>query len=192
MASRDLRTWIALLEKEGELKRVKAKVDWNDEISQIIRKVYQQNGPALLFENIKGHENTFSTRLFTNGLGKQSRVNLMLNLPKDTPIPETTKVIKSRLKNPVKARMLKTGPVKENTIKGRNIDLFQIPVPKWHPLDGGRYINTYYRCRHQRPRYRHEQCGYISRHDNKQEQDKRAAHAHEGLGYNLRKVQGDG
>src|SRR4030067_1242784 len=118
MADRDLRAWIALLEKEGELMRIKAKVDWNDEISQIIRRVYQRNGPALLFDNIKGHENTFSRKLFTNGLGKQSRVNLMLGLPRETPIGEAVKVIRSRLKNPVKARMVRTGPVKENIIKG--------------------------------------------------------------------------
>jgi UbiD family decarboxylase len=44
MADRDLRAWIALLESEGELKRIKAKVDWNDEIAQIIRKVDEQEG----------------------------------------------------------------------------------------------------------------------------------------------------
>jgi UbiD family decarboxylase len=144
MASRDLRKWIEQLEAEGELKRVKAKVDWDDEISQIIRKVYSQDGPALLFENIKDHENTFSRKLFTNGLGTQSRVNLMLGLPKDTPAPEITKTIRKRVKEPLKAVRVKTGPVKENIIKGREVDLFQIPVPKWHPLDGGRYINTFY------------------------------------------------
>jgi UbiD family decarboxylase len=62
MASRDLRAWMAQLEAEGELKRVKARVDWDDEISQIIRRVYMQSGPALLFENIKDHEKTFHER----------------------------------------------------------------------------------------------------------------------------------
>lgn len=31
MASRDLRAWISQLEAEGELKRIKTKVDWDDE-----------------------------------------------------------------------------------------------------------------------------------------------------------------
>ena len=79
MASRDLRSWMAQLEAEGELKRIKAKVDWDGEISQIIKKVYLQHGPALLFENIKGHEATRSKRLFTNGLGTIARWNLMLS-----------------------------------------------------------------------------------------------------------------
>jgi len=143
MASRDLRTWIARLESEGELKRVKAKVDWDDEISQIIRKVYVQNGPALLFENIKDHEKTLSRRLFTNGLGTQSRVNLMLNLPKDTSPTDVIHTIRDRMKRPLKPVKVKTGPVKENIVRGKNVDLFQLPVPKWHPLDNGRYINTF-------------------------------------------------
>jgi UbiD family decarboxylase len=144
MPDRDLRAWMDLLEKEGELQRITAQVDWDDEISQIIRKVYMQNGPALLFENIKGHENTFSRRLFTNGLGTTSRINFMLGLPKGTPVRETILTARNRLKNPLKSVMVKTGPVKENIILGKDIDLYQIPVPKWHPLDNGRYINTFY------------------------------------------------
>lgn len=143
MASRDLRTWMAKLESEGDLKRIKAKVDWDDEISQIIRKIYIKNGPALLFENIKDHEKTFSRKLFTNGLGTQSRVNLMLGLPKDTSPTDVIRTIRARMKRPLKPVKVKTGPVKENIIKGKDIDLFQIPVPKWHPLDNGRYINTF-------------------------------------------------
>ena len=42
MPSRDLRAWIAQLEAEGELKRVKAKVDWDGEIPQVVKKVYEQ------------------------------------------------------------------------------------------------------------------------------------------------------
>jgi UbiD family decarboxylase len=144
MADRDLRSWIALLESEGELKRIKAKVDWNDEISQIIRKVDEQEGPALLFENIKGHENTFSTKLFANSLATRRRVNLMVGLPKDAPVTTTVQTIKSRIKKPIEPKKVKTGPVKQNIIKGKDIDLFQIPVPKWHPMDCGRYINTFY------------------------------------------------
>jgi UbiD family decarboxylase len=143
MPDRDLRGWMAQLEAEGDLKRVTAKVDWDDEISQIIRKVYVQGGPALLFENIKGHEKTFCTRLFTNALSKHSNVNLMLGLPKDTSPADTIKEIRKRMKKPLKPVRVKTGPVKENIIKGKDADLFQIPVPKWHPLDNGRYINTF-------------------------------------------------
>jgi 4-hydroxy-3-polyprenylbenzoate decarboxylase len=134
---------MAQLEAEGDLKRITAKVDWDDEISQIIRKIYIQNGPALLFENIKGHEATRSRRLFTNGLGTHSRVNLMLGLPKNTLPAETIKIIRNRMKKPLEPVRVKTGPIKENIVKGKDVDLFQFPVPKWHPLDNGRYINTF-------------------------------------------------
>lgn len=143
MADRDLRVWMQQLEAEGDLKRVTARVDWDDEISEIVRRVYVKNGPALLFENIKGHESTFCRKLFTNGLGNRARVNLMLGLPQDTPHLETIGAIRQRMKQPLEPVRVKTGPVKENIIKGKDVDLFQIPVPKWHPLDNGRYINTF-------------------------------------------------
>ena len=39
--------------------------------------------------------------------------------------------------------LVKTGPVKENIVKGDDIDLFEFPVPQWNRADGGRYILTY-------------------------------------------------
>jgi len=159
MADRDLRGWIDQLEKEGELKRIKAKVDWNDEVSQITRKIDEQNGPALLFENIKDHENTFSRKLFTNSLSTLARVNLMANLPKDNPRADTIQTLRKRLKSPIPAVRVKTGPVKENILKGDEVDLFQIPVPKWHPGDLGRYINTFYAAVTKDPDTGENNCG---------------------------------
>ena len=51
---RDLRDWIALLEREGELVRVTAEVDPDLEITEIVDRVVKAGGPALLFENPKG------------------------------------------------------------------------------------------------------------------------------------------
>ena len=39
--------------------------------------------------------------------------------------------------------MIETGPVKENVIR-EGVDLNEIPVPWWHPQDGGRYINMWH------------------------------------------------
>ena len=50
----DLREWIALLEREGELVRVAAEVDPDLEITEITDRVVKSGGPALLFENVKG------------------------------------------------------------------------------------------------------------------------------------------
>jgi UbiD family decarboxylase len=144
MADRDLRQWMTLLEEKGDLKRVQARVDWDDEISQIIRRTYQMDGPALLFDNIKDHEKTFCKKLFTGSFGSQRRLNYMVGLPAGTPPLETIQEIRRRMKHPLPPVEVKTGAVKENICKGKDIDLFQIPVPKWHPLDGGRYINTFF------------------------------------------------
>jgi len=143
MAYRDMREWINTLESEGELKRIKAKVDWNLEISEIARRAMAERGPALLFENIKDHENTLCKQYFTNGIAKRSRIALMLGMPKNTDREDLVKLVKKRFKESIQPVTVKTGPVKENILKGNDIDLFQFPVPKYHPLDGGRYIDTF-------------------------------------------------
>jgi 4-hydroxy-3-polyprenylbenzoate decarboxylase len=102
-----------------------------------------RQGPALLFENIRGHERTFARKLFTNGLGTRSRLNLMLGLDPDAMGAEAVRRVRERLRTPIEPVSLATGPVKQNIITGADVDLFQIPVPRWHPLDGGRYINTF-------------------------------------------------
>ena len=53
---RDLRDWIALLEREGELARVAAEVDPKLEITEINDRVVKSGGPALLFEHVKGSD----------------------------------------------------------------------------------------------------------------------------------------
>jgi hypothetical protein len=38
------------------------------------------------------------------------------------------------------------GPVKENIVKGADINLYDFPAPQWNRVDGGRYILTYAGC----------------------------------------------
>lgn len=142
MVLRDLREWIDSLEERRELKRIKVEVDWDEEIGAITREISSQYGPALLFENIKDHKNTFCRRLFTNGTGTRERVCRILGLPEETSYREIVKTLKERFAQPVEPKKVKDGQVKENIIKEDKIDLYQFPVPKWNPLDGGRYIMT--------------------------------------------------
>ena len=51
MLFKDLRHFIDLLEKKGELKRIKIEVDPYLEITEISDRVLRHGGPALLFEN---------------------------------------------------------------------------------------------------------------------------------------------
>src|SRR5262249_65868 len=79
---------------------------------------------------------------FTNGTGTRERVCRILGIPETTSYAEMVPIFKERFSRPVKPVEVSRGPVKENIVRGADIDLFQFPVPKWNPLDGGRYIMT--------------------------------------------------
>src|SRR5438046_967754 len=64
----DLREWIRLLEREGELVRVSAEVDPHLEVTEITDRVVKAGGPALLFENPKS-----SHPLLINQFGTERR-----------------------------------------------------------------------------------------------------------------------
>src|SRR5580765_887851 len=68
----DLREWIALLEREGELQRISAEVDPDLEITEITDRVVKSGGPALLFENPKGSHHP----LLINQFGTERRMCL--------------------------------------------------------------------------------------------------------------------
>src|SRR5204863_44758 len=63
----DMREWMTRLEKEGELRRITAEVDWDRELGAITRRVLEKKGPALLFESIKGYRKGRCTRLIKGG-----------------------------------------------------------------------------------------------------------------------------
>jgi len=76
LAYRDLREFIAKLEKEGELRRIGAEIDPILEITEITDRVTRSGGPALLFERPKGSR----VPLLINMLGSQRRMNLALEV----------------------------------------------------------------------------------------------------------------
>lgn len=138
-----LRSWLDQLDSVGELRRVKAEVDWDEEIGALTRISLGLGGPALLFENIKDHQATRCTKLLTASMGTKAQVALMLGLPRDTSDAAIVRHLKNTFRAPVKPVMVRTGPVKEHVLRGRQIDLGQFPAPKWHHLDGGRFIDTF-------------------------------------------------
>src|SRR5437899_6100610 len=69
---RDLRDWIALLEREGELVRVSAEVDPDLEVTEIVDRTVKAGGPALLFENPKNSRHS----LLVNQFGSERRMCL--------------------------------------------------------------------------------------------------------------------
>ncbi|HKB26656.1 MAG TPA: UbiD family decarboxylase [Methylomirabilota bacterium] len=139
----DMREWIGRLEKEGELRRVTAEVDWDRELGAITRRVLEKKGPALLFESIKGYEKARCTKLFTSGLGSRGRLALALGFPKDTSNRELVQYVMKKNRETLPPRIVSGGPVKEVVVRGAEVDQTEFPVPKWHYLEGGRYIHTF-------------------------------------------------
>src|SRR3982750_3404424 len=72
MPARDLREWIALLEREGELVRVGVEVDPHLEMTEIVDRTVRARGPALLFEHPKGSQHA----LLINQFGTERRMCL--------------------------------------------------------------------------------------------------------------------
>src|SRR5512140_326921 len=79
-AWRDLREWLALVERFGSLKRIRAEVDPDQELGAITYLAARdENAPALLFERIAG--DALGARVLTNMLGaSRARYALAMGL----------------------------------------------------------------------------------------------------------------
>jgi 4-hydroxy-3-polyprenylbenzoate decarboxylase len=152
MAYADLRAFIQVLEKEGELKRVTTEVDPNLEITEIADRAVKNNGPALLFEKPKNH----TIPVFINGFAGMRKMELALEVDSIESIAariaeylemKTPQGLMGKLKMLPKLaemgsffpREVTGGPVKE-VIKKDNFSLYDYPVLKCWPQDGGPFI----------------------------------------------------
>ena len=142
-AGPSLRGWLADLEAAGQLRRVAAEVDWDEEIGALARINLGMAGPALLFENIKDYQDGRCTQFMTCGLSNTDQVRLLLGLPSGTGEKAIVRHLKDTYREPVEPVTVESGPVKQNILKGGDIDLWEFPAPKWHATDGGRYIDTF-------------------------------------------------
>jgi len=164
MAYHDLRDWIATLEKQGQLKRIRVEVDPVLEITEIADRVSKagrgnqlpaisEGGPALLFENVKGHP---GAQVLINQFGSADRMKLALEVNALDEVAERIHQFMN-VKSPQglleKMKMLpmlaeigsffpktvSSGPCKE-VIKKDKFSLFDLPVLQCWPQDGGRFI----------------------------------------------------
>ncbi len=134
----DLRSFISLCEKEGELKRIKPEVDWDLEMSHIAKLNEERGGPALLFEKVKGYPSQVLSSVCTT----TSRLALIMGMPKNTSLVELMREWVKRTANKKPPKFVASGPCKENVLKGDQINLLKFPVPKVFPKDGGRFFGT--------------------------------------------------
>lgn len=135
---KSMRDFIAQAEAEGMLKRIKAEVDWNLELSHIAKLNEEKQGPALLFENVK----YYKTPVITSVCTTTQRLALIMDQPRNATLVDLMKVWVDKHENKIPPKWVDTGPCKENMMTGDDIDLFKFPAPKFYPLDGGRFFGT--------------------------------------------------
>jgi 4-hydroxy-3-polyprenylbenzoate decarboxylase len=163
LAYNDLRDWIKQLDKSGELKHITAEVDPVLEMAEIAdraaklgRGTSKAGGPALLFENIKGHP---GARVLMNQFGSERRMRLALETESLDAIadrirtllkPQTPTSFMDKMKMlPMLAEVgnffpkviaAKDAPCKQVIHRGEDVNLLELPILKTWPHDGGRFI----------------------------------------------------
>jgi 2,5-furandicarboxylate decarboxylase 1 len=135
----DFRSYLDFLETKGKLCRVKKEINIRHEIAAGIRKVSDTDGPALLFENIKGFPNW---RVAGGVYATQKLIALALGLPMDVDEEKITQRYLEFSDKRVKPKLVSSGPVKEVIIKGDDVDLSKVPIPTYSELDCAPYLTA--------------------------------------------------
>src|SRR6188474_1336993 len=151
--AKDLREWIALLEREGELVRVSAEVDPYLEITEIVDRTVKAGGPALLFEKPKGS----SHPLLINQFGTERRMCLAFGVEALDDVaarledvlemqPPQGLVDKVRGLKKLKSiadslpKTVSRGACQEVVLTGDEIDLGLLPIQRCWPGDPAPFI----------------------------------------------------
>lgn len=148
----DLREFIEFLEKKNELIRIKTEVNSELEITEITDRVVKKEGPALLFEKVKGSNIPLVINLFGSykrmswALGVddfkdiEDRFSSLLKMDKEMNLSKKLEILKELYKlSNSKPKVVKKAPCQE-VIKDTNFSLFDYPILKCWPGDGGKFI----------------------------------------------------
>ncbi|TAJ91374.1 UbiD family decarboxylase, partial [bacterium] len=143
----DLRSWLNEVKRIGQLEEIDG-VHWDLELSTLAELVNEKFGdhgkarPALLFDRIVGYPQ--GRRVAANLVSSAGRLSLTVGM--DPRLSEFDFVQQWRRKvkeiRPIEPETVADGPLLETAMRGSEIDLLSFPVPRWHELDGGRYIGT--------------------------------------------------
>ena len=145
----DLRTFLNLLERENQLARVRIEVDPELEITEIATRVVKEQGPALLFERVKGS----AFPLTINILGSSHRLELLLGRHPQEVGAQLKRLIEAispprpkRILDEWRTigRILTAPPKKVKRAACQEIqmqpDLSPLPIMKCWPKDAGRFV----------------------------------------------------
>src|SRR5918999_1112837 len=155
MKFKDLREFITFLEQKGELRRIKAPVSCELEVTEIADRLVKGGGPALLFENVTGYD----MPVLINMYASERRMAWALGVEKLDDLAQRFQGLLQLMHGPPEGMMSKlrtlgqlvhlgsfqpktvrNAPCQEVVLQGEDVDLFQFPILKCWPLDGGRYI----------------------------------------------------
>jgi 4-hydroxy-3-polyprenylbenzoate decarboxylase len=151
--TKDLRDWIALLEREGELVRISAEVDPDLEITEVVDRTVKAGGPALLFEKPRGSEHP----LLINQFGTERRMCLAFGVERlDDVAQRVADVLEMQppeglLEKVRGLRKLKSvadsrpktvgkGVCQEIVLRGDDVDLGLLPIQRCWPGDPAPFI----------------------------------------------------
>ena len=152
MAHKNLIDFIRLLKNHGELREIEAPVDPVLEITEIYDRVIKQEGPALLFKNVKGSQMPLVINLF----GSTKRMNLLLGVNSTEEIAErihsfldmkAPESLLDKVKmipklgelSALAPKTVRAGACQETVLTdGPMID--RLPVIQCWPKDGGKFI----------------------------------------------------
>lgn len=152
MIFQDLREFLNFLEKKKELVRITAEVDPVLEVTEITDRISKRGGPALLFENPKDSKIPIAINLFGSyqriswALGVDDfnmvskKFSHFLNVDIDLTLRQKMETLYGLYKlSTSKPKEVRKAPCQE-VIQDRDFSLFDYPVLKTWPDDGGRFI----------------------------------------------------
>jgi len=144
--------YLRALDGAGEVKRIKASVDIDLEVAEILRRTMYSGGPALLFENIEGYDmpilgNAFgSLRRMQIALGTEKfeelgrrNVKMMTMEPPSGMVQKLRAIPRLQAISSYAPYVVKKGSVEE-IVETSSPTLSAFPVTKSWPKDAGRFI----------------------------------------------------
>ena len=140
MPFKEMRGFMDFLSKRGELKVCVKEVDSYIEVAKVTDKSSKIEGPAILFNNVKG----FQTPVVTGLFGTVDRSYLAIESNKY----DGFKRLAKGYEKPIPYKLVKDGPCKEVIKSGKEVDLSEVPVLWHHAKDSHRFITaTVCRCK---------------------------------------------
>ena len=135
--SKDMRTFLADLEKAGQLLHIKNPVDVDKEIGALNWEAIVHHKKALMCESIKGYSGWKTVSGIT---GSRENIAVALGTTVKNCVPLMAKRFREVRLEP--CPVVKKGPCQEVVKTGRNIDLNALPINVVQERDAGRYLGS--------------------------------------------------